>query len=352
MPAGAGGMARSGGRVLSHGADGTSLCQPRSGARPFAPRLPSAARPAVFSATLPKCAVRAGFWLKASRRRGARSRSPPTPVRHGTISASSCRRCLSSTKVGFASKGLWRSSPNNAETFNNLGNTLKRLGQAAEAEKRWTVALEIKPDYAEAYSNLSNLLNDQGEYERAEAMARKALELNPRLADAYINLAGVASARHNYIDALGWLDALLAFAPMHGRALAARALTLKELDQLDEAMEAARCALAAAPEQPRSTQRGGAGFPGDGSVRAGAPAYDRAVTLPGPAQQDAVSNRASLFVEFGKAAEALRPLRRRRRSFPIRRGSCSARRTSSASNRRSSARRDGGADRPRWPLRH
>ena len=32
--------------------------------------------------------------------------------------------------------------------------------------------------------------------------------------------------------------------------------------------------------------------------------YDRAITLPGPAQQDAVSNRAALFMEFGKAAEA------------------------------------------------
>ena len=111
--------------------------------------------------------------------------------------------------------------PNNAETLNNLGNTLKRLGLAAEAEKRWTAALTLKPDYAEVHSNLSTLLIDQGEYDRAEAAALKALELNPRLADACIYLAGVAT-RRDYAQVLSWLSALLAFAPIHARALAVR----------------------------------------------------------------------------------------------------------------------------------
>jgi hypothetical protein len=43
------------------------------------------------------------------------------------------------------------------------------------------------------------------------------------------------------------LDALVSFAPAHARALAARALTLKELDRLDEALETARRAALAAP---------------------------------------------------------------------------------------------------------
>ena len=140
--------------------------------------------------------------------------------------------------------------PDNAQTLNNLGNTLKRLGLATEAEKRWNAALALKPDYAEAHSNLSNLLLDQGEYDRAEAMARKALQLSPRLADAYINLAAVHTARHRHVDALQILDALLAFAPGHVRALAAWALTLKELDRLEEALEAAKRAALAAPESP------------------------------------------------------------------------------------------------------
>ena len=144
-------------------------------------------------------------------------------------------------------------APGDAQTINNLANTFKRLGLAAEAEKRWLEALELRPDYAEAYSNLANLYNDQGEFDRAEAMARRAIELEPRLTDGYINLAGVETARHRPTEALHVLDALLAFAPTHARALSAKALTLKDLDRLDEAMDWARRAEVVAREPPKHT---------------------------------------------------------------------------------------------------
>ncbi len=194
--------------------------------------------------------------------------------------------------------------PDNARTLNNLGNTLKRLGHAAEAEKRWTAALKVNPDYAEAYSNLSNLLNDQGEYDEAERMARRAIELNPGLADAYINLAGVAAARHRHAEALSTIDALLVFAPIHPRALAVRALTLKELDRLDEAMETARRAISAGPGRPEAYNAEGQVYQAMGRFELALASYDRAAQLPGPAQQDAITNRALLFVEFGRQAEA------------------------------------------------
>jgi tetratricopeptide (TPR) repeat protein len=206
--------------------------------------------------------------------------------------------------------------PNNPEALNNLGNTLKRLGLAAEAEKRWTAALRLRPDYAEAYSNLSNLFNDQGEYDRAEAAARKALELNPRLADAHINLSAVATARHRHADALAQLDALVAFAPLNVRALAARALALKELDRLDEAMESAKRAIAAAPEGPEAHNAEGQVWQAMGRFEPALAAYDRAAQLPGPAQQDAVSNRASLFMEFGRKEEARAAFEAAAKVFP------------------------------------
>jgi tetratricopeptide (TPR) repeat protein len=45
-------------------------------------------------------------------------------------------------------------------------------------------------------------------------------------------------------------------------------------------------------------------------------AYDRASALPGPAQQDAVCNRAALFMEFGKRAEALSAFEAAANIFP------------------------------------
>jgi tetratricopeptide (TPR) repeat protein len=206
--------------------------------------------------------------------------------------------------------------PNNAEALNNLANTFKRLGLAAEAEKRWNAALALKPEYAEAYSNLSNLLNDQGEYERAESMARRAVELNPRLADAYINLAAAYTVRHGHADALQVLDALLAFAPGHARALAVRALTLKELDRLDEALDAARRAALVAPEGPEAQNAIGQVFQAMGEFEPALAAYDRAAALPGPAQMDATANRGALFMEFGRKAEAAEAMEEAARAFP------------------------------------
>jgi tetratricopeptide (TPR) repeat protein len=206
--------------------------------------------------------------------------------------------------------------PNNAEALNNLANTFKRLGLAAEAEKRWNAALALKPEYAEAYSNLSNLLNDQGEYERAESMARRAIELNPRLADAYINLAAAYTVRHRHADALQVLDALQAFAPGHARALAARALTLKELDRLDEALDAAKRAALAAPEGPEAQNAIGQVFQAMGEFEPALAAYDRAAALPGPAQMDATANRGALFMEFGRKAEAAEAMEEAARAFP------------------------------------
>jgi tetratricopeptide (TPR) repeat protein len=206
--------------------------------------------------------------------------------------------------------------PNNPETLNNLANTLKRLGLAAEAEKRWNAALALRPDYPEAYSNLSNLLNDQGEYDRAESMARRAIELNPRLADAYINLAAAHTVRHRHAGALHVLEALLAFAPGHARALAARALSLRELDRLDEALDAARRAALTAPESPEPHNAVGQVLQAMGEFESALAAYDRAAALPGPAQMDAVANRGALFMEFGRKAEAMKAMEEAARAFP------------------------------------
>jgi tetratricopeptide (TPR) repeat protein len=206
--------------------------------------------------------------------------------------------------------------PNNAQTLNNLANTFKRLGLAAEAQKRWNAALALNPDYAEAYSNLSNLLNDQGEYDRAESMARRAIALSPRLADAYINLAAVQTARYRHADAAQVLDVLIGFAPGHARALAARALTLKELDRSDEALESAKRALILAPETPEPHNAIGQVYQAMGEFEPALAAYDRATSLPGPAQMDAIANRGALFMEFGRKAEAAKAMEEAAKTFP------------------------------------
>jgi tetratricopeptide (TPR) repeat protein len=206
--------------------------------------------------------------------------------------------------------------PNNPQTLNNLGNTLKRLGNAAEAEQRWTAALALQPNYAEVYSNLSNLLLDQGEYDRADASVRRAIELSPYLADAYVNLAAIQTARHGHAEALQVLDALLAFAPAHPRALAAKALALKELDRLDEALEAAKRAALAARESPEPHNALGQVYQAKGQYEPALVAYERAAGLLGPAQMDAIANIGALHMEFGRKAEAIKAMEEAAKAFP------------------------------------
>ncbi len=206
--------------------------------------------------------------------------------------------------------------PNNVHTLNNFGNTLMRLGRVAEAETKWNAALRLAPDYAEVYSNLANLLLAQGEYERAEASARRAIELNPRLADAYINLAAVQTARHQPAIALQVLDTLLAFAPGHPRALASRALSLKELDRLGEALETARHAALVAPESPEPHNALGQVFQAMGALEPALEAYERAASLPGPGQMDAIANLGNLYMEFGRKAEAQKAMEAAAKTFP------------------------------------
>ena len=216
--------------------------------------------------------------------------------------------------------------PNNPQTLNNLANTFKRLGLAAEAEKRWQAALELRPDYAEAFSNLANLYNDQGEFDRAEAMARRAIELSPRLADAHINLAGIETARHRHPEALRALDAILTFAPAHARALAAKALTLKDLDRLEEAMDWAKRAVVVGARSPRIAQRHRPGLSGHGRS---SNRRSRLMTAPPPSRsgangRDRQPRRRSSWNSAGRPRRVRRWRRRPRRSR-MRRGSCSAR---------------------------
>jgi len=194
--------------------------------------------------------------------------------------------------------------PQNAQAHNNLANTCKRMGLFDKAEQYWQKALELKPNYAEPYSNLSNLLNDRGEWDKAAETARKAIELSPQMVDAYINLSAIETARSNHLEALRWQNALLAFAPLHSTGLASKALTLKQLEQLDDALSAAQAAVSANPASDEAHNALGMVLQALNRFDEALEAYERAAGLPGTAAEKALVNRALLFMEQGQTQEA------------------------------------------------
>ena len=80
-------------------------------------------------------------------------------------------------------------SPNDVETYNNLGNSLRVVGKLDEAEKNYKKAISLKPDFSIAHSNLGVTFQDQMKFEDAYNSFINALELNPNLDLAKINFS-------------------------------------------------------------------------------------------------------------------------------------------------------------------
>jgi len=203
------------------------------------------------------------------------------------------------------------------EAHNNLGNTYKRLNDLKRARTHYERAIALRPDYAEGYSNLASLLNDNGECDAAAAAARHAIEINPQLADAYLNLAGIEITRLRPTEALRWLNALAAFAPLHPGALSARARTLKQLDLLDEALETARRAVSLAPHSAESHNVLAQVCQSLGFEEEALAEFEKAITLPGVAAEEAMLSRAAVFMEAGRPDEAQAEFDRAAQAFPL-----------------------------------
>ena len=193
--------------------------------------------------------------------------------------------------------------PDSAETHNNLANTRRKQERLTEAENHWTRALALKPDYPEALSNQALLLVEQQKLDEAAANCRRAINLNPRLPDAYVNLAAVETAREHHLDALRCLDALMNVAPDNFAGLTARALTLKQLDKLDEAFKVAQRAVAVRPQNPEAHNTLGLVLQAQGRYDDAMAAFDKAATMAGGATEKARLNQALLMAEFGRLEE-------------------------------------------------
>ena len=99
---------------------------------------------------------------------------------------------LQTHKLGLAKRLLKKAvliKPDFVEAYNNLGATLKGLGEYNEAAKYLQKALQIKPEYVDAYSNLGAVLNILGEYQQAKKYLEKAIKIKPKFLNSYKNLA-------------------------------------------------------------------------------------------------------------------------------------------------------------------
>ncbi|MCP5463804.1 MAG: tetratricopeptide repeat protein [Deltaproteobacteria bacterium] len=79
--------------------------------------------------------------------------------------------------------------PDDAQTYNNYGVALKKIGKLNEAKRQYETALALKPDYTEAMNNLAVVHLAERSYHEAKSLLEKALAINPDYLDAQLHLA-------------------------------------------------------------------------------------------------------------------------------------------------------------------
>lgn len=94
----------------------------------------------------------------------------------------------------FYNQQCIRVDPNFAESYNNLGNSLKELGDLKGATQFYLKAIKLKPRYADAYNNLASAYLLQKQIQQAMETYQMALILNPKLIDTHINLGNLYKA--------------------------------------------------------------------------------------------------------------------------------------------------------------
>ncbi|HJQ17497.1 MAG TPA: sulfotransferase [Allosphingosinicella sp.] len=139
-------------------------------------------------------------------------------------------------------------NPRFAEAYNNLANASRFVGEHDKALGYYHKALQFREQYPEAYNNLGTLLRDQGKLPEAEHAYRKAMMQNPKYMEAYNNLANLMFVQNRDADALRVLSDALRIDENHPATLTITARVQLRRSNFPAAEQAARRAIAAAPE--------------------------------------------------------------------------------------------------------
>ena len=138
--------------------------------------------------------------------------------------------------LDFASSGL------------NLGNLETSLGNPAEAERCYRLALAIDDLFFPAKMNLAVLLSQQGRNDEAAGLLREVLSAYPGDSDAAYSLGLLLVEMGQTAEAVGMLQRAAEAEPQFARGRYNLGLLLQQLGRLDEAERELRAAVALEPE--------------------------------------------------------------------------------------------------------
>jgi tetratricopeptide (TPR) repeat protein len=124
-----------------------------------------------------------------------------------------------------ANQAFTRAIP--VSVLNNYATSLKKLGNAAEAESIFKLALSINPKDSEILFNLGNLYNAENKLEEARNKYLEAIQIRPGFAEAHYNLGLIFSKLGDNPKAVQHLEKYLQLSPNARNAETIRAYMQK-----------------------------------------------------------------------------------------------------------------------------
>ncbi|MBL1174385.1 tetratricopeptide repeat protein [Pantanalinema sp. GBBB05] len=103
--------------------------------------------------------------------------------------------------------------PANAAYHYSLGLVLEKIEDIAGAGQAYQQAISLDPTLIDAYSNLGNLVNEHGDPQQAELIFRSALEISSEYPGLYLNLGNALLLQRQVADAVASYETALNLEP-------------------------------------------------------------------------------------------------------------------------------------------
>ena len=104
--------------------------------------------------------------------------------------------------------------PNDHNTWNDIGQSFKLLGEIDQAYEHFQKSIAIFPNYP-AFYNLGLLMQERGQLEESIIYYKKSIAINPNFDQAYNNLGNVLQETGQYDEAYSYYQQAIKINPKH-----------------------------------------------------------------------------------------------------------------------------------------
>lgn len=203
-------------------------------------------------------------------------------------------------------------SPMSAKIHNNLGNLLLKEGDLINAEREFTIALNIYPEYSTATCNLGTILERKEFIDAAIEKYQKAIELDPEFELAYFNLGNAFQKKGEVKKALTAYRQAISIDPDYAEAFYNMGNTFALRSLFDAAIYHYQRALEIKPDHVEAENNLGLVLRAQGKRRGAKMAFRRAIKI-SPSYHGSLFNLGRIYAEEEKYDKAIALLEKARR---------------------------------------